>query len=217
MAGIARPLHGRAIYLYWGAKMILQIAEIVDAQGGLVLSRKEARDPEADIYRYRRLTLRSLSENGYINDSDLEEFYTNEPLSSAWFADPGDVVLRLFSPLCPTVIDESQKKLLVPSQLAILKVKDHSIISPGFLRLALSQNEVQEHIRRIERGTAQRTVKLGTIMDLQIEVPDMETQRQAVEVDMLSRKRERLYMALVDQERQLTEIAIKKIIGGSLR
>ena len=55
------------------------------------------------------------------------------------------------------------------------------------------------------------------VMDLQIEVPDMETQKQAVEVDELSRKRERMYMDLIDQERQLTEIAIRKIIGGSLR
>lgn len=197
--------------------MILQISEIVDAQGGLVLSRKEAKDPEADIYRYKRLTLRSLGENGYINEDDLEDFYTNESLNRAWFASPGDVVIRLFSPLCPTVIDENRKKLLVPSQLAILKVKDHSIISPEFLRLALSQKEVQEHVKRIERGTAQRTVKLGTIMDLLIEVPDMETQRRAVEVDELSRKRERMYMDLIDQERHLTEIAIRKIIGGSLR
>ena len=197
--------------------MILQISEIVDAQGGLVLSRKEAKDPEADIYRYKRLTLRSLTENGYVNDSDLEDFYTNESLNNAWFASPGDVVIRLFSPLCPTVINEHQKKLLIPSQLAILKVKDHSVISPEFLRWALSQNEVQEHIRRIERGTAQRTVKLGTIMDVQIEVPDVETQKQAVEIDELSRKRERMYMDLIAQERQLAEIAIRKIIGGSLK
>ena len=197
--------------------MILQISEIGDAQGGLVLSRKEAKDPEANIYRYKRLTLRSLAENGYINDTDLEDFYTNESLNSAWFAAPGDVVIRLFSPLCPTVIDESRKRLLIPSQLGILKVKDHSVISPEFLRLALSQNEVQEYIRRIERGTAQRTVKLGTIMDLQIDVPDMETQKQAVEIDKLTRKRERMYMDLIEHERQLTEIAIRKIIGGSLR
>ena len=83
--------------------------------------------------------------------------------------------------------------------------------------MSLSQKEVQEHVRRIERGTAQRTVKLGTIMDLLIEVPDMETQRRAIEVDKLSRKRERMYSDLIDQERQLTEITIKKIIGGSLR
>ncbi len=197
--------------------MILQISEIVDAQGGLVLSRKEAKEPEADVYRYKRLTLRALTEEGYIRDEDLEDFYTNEPLNSAWFTSHGDVMIRLFSPLCPTVIEENQKKLLVPSQLAILKVKDRSIILPEFLRLALSQKEIQEHVSRIERGTAQRTVKLGTIMELMIEVPDMETQRQVVEVDKLSRQRERMYMELINQERQLTEIVIRKIIGGALK
>lgn len=197
--------------------MIFQISEIVDAQGGLVLSRKEAQNPEGDIYRYPRLTLRSLDNNGYINERDLEDFFTNEPLNGAWFASPGDVVIRLFSPLCPTVIYERRKRLLVPSQLAILKVKDHSVISPEFLRLALSQKEVQEHVRRIERGTAQRTVKLGTIMELLINVPDMETQKRAVEVDELSRKRECMYLELIDQERQLAEITIRKIIGGPLK
>lgn len=197
--------------------MILQISEIVDAQGGLVLSRKEAKVPEADVYRYKRLTLRSLTEDGYISDIDLEDFYTNESLNGAWFTSRGDVVIRLFSPLCPTVIEENRKKLLVPSQLAILKVKDRSIISPEFLRLSLSQKEIQEHVSRIERGTAQRTVKLGTIMDLLIEVPDTETQRRAVEVDILSRQRERMYMDLINQERKMTEITIRKIIGGTLR
>lgn len=197
--------------------MILHISEIVDAQGGLVLSRKEAKDPEGNVYRYKRLTLRSLAEDGYINDSDLEDFYTNESLNSVWFTSLGDVVIRLFSPLCPTVIEENRMKLLVPSQLAILKVRDRSIISPEFLRLSLSQKEIQEHVSRIERGTAQRTVKLGTIMDLLIDVPDMETQRRAVEVDKLSRQRERMYMDLINQERQMTEITIRKIIGGTSR
>ena len=197
--------------------MILQISEIVDAQGGLVLSRKEAKDPEASVYQYKRLTIRALTEEGYISDDDLEDFYTNESLNSTWFTSCGDVVIRLFSPLCPTVIEEDRMKLLVPSQLAIMKVKDCSVILPEFLRLFLSQKEIQEHVDRIERGTAQRTVKLGTIMDLLIEVPDMETQRYAVEVDKLSRERERIYMDLINQERQLTEIAIRKIIGGTLR
>lgn len=80
----------------------------------------------------------------------------------------------------PVVIEEGQEKLLVPSQLAILKVKDCTILLPEFLKISLSQKEIQEKIRRIESGTTQRVVKLGTIMELQIEVPDKETQRRVV-------------------------------------
>lgn len=115
------------------------------------------------------------------------------------------------------MIEKGQEKLLVPSQLAILKVKDCTILLPEFLKISLSQKEIQEKIRRIESGTTQRVVKLGTIMELQIEVPDKETQRRVVEMDTLCRKKERMYLKLMEQERQLTEIAIRKIMGGTLR
>lgn len=197
--------------------MMIQISELVKAQGGLVLSRKEAKDPGNGGYSYKRLTLRALTEDGEVDDSALEEFCASEPLNHTWFASPGDVVIRLFSPLYPVVIGESREKLLVPSQLAILKVKDCTILLPEFLRISLSQKEIQEKIRRIESGTTQRVVKLGTIMELQIEVPDMETQRRVVEMDTLCRKKERMYRKLMEQERQLTEIAIRKIMGGTLR
>ena len=127
--------------------------------------------------------------------------YHELPVSELWLVD----------------VEEGQEKLLVPSQLAILKVKDCTILLPEFLKISLSQKEIQEKIRRIESGTTQRVVKLGTIMELQIEVPDKETQRRVVEMDTLCRKKERMYLKLMKQERQLTEIAIRKIMGGTLR
>jgi len=36
-------------------------------------------------------------------------------------------------------------------------------------------------------------------------------------MDTLCRKKERMYLKLMEQERQLTEIAIRKIMGGTLR
>ena len=181
--------------------MMMQISELVKAQGGLVLSRKETKASGNGGCPYKRLTLRALTEDGEIDSSALEDFCASETLNHAWFASPGDVVIRLFSPLCPVVIEEGQEKLLVPSQLAILKVKDCTILLPEFLKISLSQKEIQEKIRRIESGTTQRVVKLGTIMELQIEVPDKETQRRVVEMDTLCRKKERMYLKLMEQER----------------
>ena len=130
--------------------MMMQISELVKAQGGLVLSRKETKASGNGGCPYKRLTLRALTEDGEIDSSALEDFCTSETLSHAWFASPGDVVIRLFSPLCPVVIEEGQEKLLVPSQLAILKVKDYTILLPEFLKISLSQKEIQEKIRRFD-------------------------------------------------------------------
>lgn len=196
--------------------MIVKISDIADAQGGLVLSRKEAKDPSADIYCFKRLTLRSLGDSGFINGEELEEFRSNESLSNALFTSPRDVVIRLFSPMCPVIVDEKNKGLLVPSQLAVLKVKREVPVLPEYLRLCLAQREIQERVLKVESGTAQRTVKLGTIMDLQISVPDLETQSRAVQIDILGREREQKYHELIAQERLFTEKIIEDIIGGTL-
>ena len=197
--------------------MVAKISDIADAQGGLVLSRKEARTPSEDVYKYKRLTLRSLGEDGFIKNENLEDFFSDEALNRALFTATGDVVIRLFSPMCPTLVDDGGEGLLVPSQLAVLKVKDSSRVLPEYLRLYLSQREIQEQVLKIESGTAQRTVKIGTIMDLTIVVPDIKTQLQAVQIDELSRNREHMYRELIAQERLLTESIIEDIIGGSMR
>lgn len=197
--------------------MIAKISDIADAQGGLVLSRKEDKNPSADAYCFKRLTLRALGDNGYIIKKDLEDFYSKDSLSNVLFTSLDDVVIRLFSPICPVVVSEDDTGLLVPSQLAVLKVKGEVPVLPEYLRLCLAQREIQERVQKVESGTAQRTVKLGTIMDLQVLIPDLDTQRRVVQIDILSRERERVYQELIVQERLLTERIIENIIGGSLR
>lgn len=196
--------------------MIVKISDIADAQGGLVLSRKEARNPTADSHQYRRLTLRALGDNGYINPTELEDFYAAESLDNALFTTSGSIAVRLAFPLYPVLINEECQNLLVPSQIAVLKVKDCKVVLPAYLRLCLAQRDVQDRVQKIESGTAQRTVKIGTIMDLQIAVPNMETQRKAVAIDELSRKRERMYRDLIEQERLFNDAVIENIIGGTI-
>lgn len=196
--------------------MIVRISDIAEAQGGLVLSRKEAKEPSSQVYHFKRLTLRSLEESGFINDRSLEDFYASESLSNALFTSPRDVVIRLCSPIYPVIIDVSHEGLLVPSQLAVLKVKREAPVLPEYLRLCLAQREIQERVLKVESGTAQRTVKLGTIMDLQISIPDLETQSRVVQIDILSREREQKYHELIAQERLFTEKIIEDIIGGTL-
>ncbi|MCD8353970.1 MAG: hypothetical protein LUC47_06635 [Clostridiales bacterium] len=197
--------------------MNVKVSDVVDAQGGIVLSRKEAKSPDEYSRVYRRLTLRSLNEDGYVDDAELEYFYATEPLEDALFTQTGDVAVRLSYPLFPVLITTDSQGILVPSQIAILRVKDSTTIIPGYLRLYLAQRSVQERVKEIESGTAQRTVKIGTILDLQIVVPDLKTQKEVVSIDELSRKRERLYRSLIDQERSLTERIIENIIGGTAK
>ncbi len=197
--------------------MIVKVSDVADAQGGIVLSRKEAKASTEALYTYRRLTLRALNENGYIEDSELVDFHAMESLDGVLFTQKNDIAVRLAYPLFPVYVPESQQNLLVPSQIAILKVKDPAILLPGYLRLCLAQKDIQDRVQKLESGMAQRTVKIGTILDLQINIPDMETQRKVVTVDELSRKRERMYRELIKQERLLSETIIENIMGGKIK
>lgn len=197
--------------------MNLKISEIANIQTGVVLSRKEAKKNQEIVQKYQRLTLKALGDDGFINKNELGNYNAKEKLDKSQMTQDGDVVLRLFSPLCPVLIGKETEGFVIPSQLAVLKVTNPEVILPSYLRWYLSQREMQERVLFEEGGTAQKTIKVGTIMDLVITVPDIETQKNIVKIDILSRKREQLYKELIVQERLYTESIIGNIIGGTRR
>ena len=194
--------------------MRVRVSDVASAQSGLVLSRKETSAQADTLFKYRRLNLRALEENGFINFAELEMFCSREPLETSLLTKSEDIVFRLFTPMHPVLIDSQNEGLLVPSQLAILRVIDDSLLMPAFLRLCLAQDDLQERVKKLEYGTAQRTVKLRTVLDETIDIPDMKTQEKVVNLDLTNRNRERKYRELVRQERLLTERIIEKILGG---
>ena len=197
--------------------MNLKISEIANIQTGVVLSRKEAKKNQEIVQKYQRLTLKALGDDGFINKNELENYNAKEKLDKSQTTQDGDVVLRLFSPLCPVLFGKETEGFVIPSQLAVLKVTNPEVILPSYLRWYLSQREMQERVLFEEGGTAQKTIKVGTIMDLVITVPDIEIQKNIVKIDILSRKREQLYKDLIVQERLYTESVIGNIIGGTRR
>ncbi len=197
--------------------MTAKISDLADVQGGMVLSRKEAKGQEETSFEYSRLTLRAFDENGNINRSELEIFHACEDLENALFTRAGDVVIRLVSPMYPVYIEPGYENILVPSQFAVLRVKDRAKVMPEYLRLCLAQKSVQDRILSLESGTAQKTVKIKTVLDLVIPLHLLHIQQEAVQIDRLSRKRECMYRELIENERILTGHLIEKIIGGATR
>ena len=130
------------------------------------------------------------------------------------FTSKGDVVVRLLSPMYPVYVENNYENILVPSQFAVLRVKDREVIMPEYLRLWLAQKSIQDRVLDLESGTAQKAVKIKTILNLDISIPPLEVQKKAVMIDTLSRRRECLYCELIEEERTLTENLLENIIGG---
>lgn len=195
--------------------MNYKLNELVEIHSGVVLSRKEA-PPESSIaIPYQRLTLRALSDAGTIQHTELEQYYSREVLDPELFTTVDDVVVRLCTPINPVLIQNGQAGILIPSQLAAIRIKNSSTLMPAYLRWYLSQGSILDALQAAEHGTAQRTIKVKSLLDLDLDLPPLQIQEQIAEIDTLSRRREALYQELIYQERLHAEYAIERIVGGN--
>lgn len=191
----------------------MKLSDIASLQSGLVLNRKEARSYEETEKIYKRLNLRSLCSYNEIDHQKLDIFPTKEILDPAVLTQPGDIVIKLFTPIFPVVITEQDAGLVIPSQLAVIRISNSKVL-PHFLRYWLSTSEVFDSLRLFEGGQSQRAIKIATFAELEIPVPLLKDQQIIADMVSTNLRREQLYRNLIDEQNKLTMLNIQKIIGG---
>ena len=195
--------------------MNYKLCSLANVHSGVVLSRKQAPKEYSSAILYKRLTLRSLSETGNIIKEELEDYLTREKIDSSLLTKPEDVLVRLCMPINPVYLENEPEGVIIPSQIAVIRIIDTAKIIPAYLRWYLSQKSVFDALQAAEHGTAQRTIKIKSILSLDIEVTPLDIQQQIGKIDILSRQREKLYQDLMVQERLQTEKVLASIMGGN--
>ena len=196
--------------------MNYKLSLLAEIHSGMVLSRKEAPRECSSAFIYKRITLRSLSETGFLRE-ELEDYHSREKIEPSFITKPGDVLVRLCMPINPVYLGKDQKGAIIPSQIAVIRVAETGKILPEYLRWYLSQKSISDALQAAEHGTAQRTIKVKSIMELNSEVPTLNLQQQIGRIDILSKQREQLYQDLMIQERLQTEKVIASIMGGNVK
>lgn len=193
----------------------MKLSDFATLQSGLVLNRKEARSEEETAKYYKRINMRSLNEYGELDRNDLDIFPSVEILDSAVLTQPNDIIVKLFTPIYPTLISEKDKGFIIPSQLVVIRVFDDQVL-PEYLRYYLSAPEVSDIILSIEGWRSQRTIKVSTFADLEIPIPSIEKQQLIAKISAINSQRERLYKELIEEEKKLTTLKLQKYIGGKV-
>lgn len=193
----------------------MKLSDFATLQSGLVLNRKEARSDEETAKYYKRINMRSLSEYGELDLNDLDIFPSVEILDSAVLTQPNDIIVKLFTPICPTLISDKDKGFIIPSQLVVIRVFDDQVL-PEYLRYYLSAPEVSDLMLSIEGWRSQRTIKVSTFADLEISIPSIEKQQLIAKISAINSQRERLYKELIEEEKKLTTLKLQKYIGGKV-
>ena len=193
----------------------MKLSDFATLQSGLVLNRKEARSEEETAKYYKRINMRSLSEYGELDRNDLDIFPSVEILDSAILTQPNDIIVKLFTPIYPTLISEADKGFIIPSQLVVIRVFDDQVL-PEYLRYYLSAPEVSDLMLSIEGWRSQRTIKVSTFADLEIPIPSIKKQQLIAKISAINSQRERLYKELIEEEKKLTTLKLQKYIGGKV-
>ena len=194
----------------------MKLSDFATLQSGLVLNRKEARSEEETAKYYKRINMRSLNEYGGLDRNDLDIFPSVEILDSAVLTQPNDIIVKLFTPIYPTLISEEDKGFIIPSQLVVIRAFDDQVL-PEYLRYYLSAPEVSELMLSIEGWRSQRTIKVSTFADLEIPIPSIEKQKLIAKISAINSQRERLYKELIEEEKKLTTLKLQKYIGGKVK
>ena len=190
----------------------MKLSDIANLQSGLVLNRKEARSPEETAKVYKRLNLRSLSSYNEIDHKELDTFPAKGILDQVVLTQPGDIVIKLFTPIFPVVITEHDAGLVIPSQLAVIRVFNSEIL-PQYLRYWLSTPEVSDLLQSLEGWQSQRTIKIGTFAELVVPVQSLKEKQIIADMVSTNLRREQLYRSLIDEQNKFTKLNIQRIIG----
>ena len=193
---------------------VLKLAEIATIQTGLVIGRKKDKFNNASEFKYKKINLRSFGENGHLILNTLEDLNSVSEIHENFFTQLNDIVVRLFTPINPIIIDKRSKGFLVPSQAAIIRLKK-DVILPEYLRYFLSLPEATDRMLAGEGGSTQRAIRISAFSNLDIPIPPVKLQLSIARLIDIENQRNALYNKLMEEENKLILLKVRDIIGGN--
>lgn len=142
------------------------------------------------------IQLRDISPDGLVDPERLTRVQL-EDLADRYFVRAGDVVFRSRGERnTASALDERLREpALAVLPLMVLR-PNRNVVTPAYLAWAINQPPAQRHFDIAARGTNIRMIPRSSLDDLELDVPDIETQERIVVID-----------ALAERERELTQLA----------
>ena len=189
----------------------MELINISEMQTGLVLVRKRGDAKEKDTHKYRMLNLKSFDPQGWINENEIDVFFSKEKLENKYLTNKEDIIIRLTAPYTAICINDKQEGLVIPSNFAIIRLKGQNYI-PEFVALFLNSEVIE---KQFFKSSISATIPLIKITHLRkIDIPDKQlaVQKKIVELNQLQVKEKLLLSRLMEEKGKLAKATINKII-----
>jgi len=149
------------------------------------------------------IQLRDVSSGGNLDPESLTRVHL-DGLADRYFVQVGDVLFRSRGDHnTATALDERfREPALAVLPLLVLRPR-RDVVTPEYLAWAINQPRAQRHFDLAARGTNIRMIPRSSLDDLELDIPDLETQRMIVAIDMLAAREQELSRLAAEQRRTL--------------
>ena len=175
----------------------MKLGDIATVRSGLVLSRKQAREP-SDI-RYPLLNLRSINPGGYIEADQLDVFDAAEYLSPEYLSQVGDVIVRLTAPYTAILIDKVTAGMVISSNFVIIRA-DRRELLPEYLFWLINTPKIKRSIYENTSSNMLGAIKAKYFSDFEVPFLPIAKQQQIAAINELALKEAKLLRQLADEK-----------------
>lgn len=184
----------------------MKLGNIATVRSGLVLSRKQAREPLG--IRYPLLNLRSINPKGYIELEQLDIYDASEYLAPEYLSHVGDVIIRLTAPYTAILIDASTAGIVISSNFVVIRTETKELL-PEYLFWLINTPDVKRSIYENTSSNMLGAVKAKFFSDFEIQMLSVTKQqiianmnalalKEAILLRQLANEKDRYYTLLID-------------------
>ena len=185
----------------------MKLGNIATVRSGLVLSRKQAREP-SDI-RYPLLNLRSINPGGYIEADQLDVFVAAEYLSPEYLSQIGDVIVRLTAPYTAILVDKVTAGMVISSNFVIIRA-DRRELLPEYLFWLINTPKIKRSIYENTSSNMLGAIKAKYFSDFEVPSLPIAKQQQIAVMNELALKETKLLRQLADEKERYYSLLIDR-------
>ncbi len=104
-------------------------------------------------------------------------------------------------------IDEALNDTIASSQFYIIKVSDKNVL-PEYLTWYINQSPAQKYFTSNRAGTTIPIINIAQLKELEVKIPDIETQENIVKTYNLACKEKEIYQQIMDKRHTLISEAL---------
>lgn len=186
----------------------VKIRDLADVRSGLVLSRKQSKEPTD--YRYSLINLRCIKPEGIIDINESDIYEAKEPLKEEYLSQRGDIVVRLTAPYTAVLIDDTTSGMVISSNFVVIRIEDKQLL-PEYLFWLLNTQKVKRKIYENATSNMLGAVKAKFLTDFELTVLPIDDQYKIAQLNLLAKKESQLLKELATEKEKLYSCLLDRV------